>query len=71
VGDRLAVPMVALMLTLTASTAPDDGALFGYLTMIVALTAVFLGVKHYRDKVLGGGNSGFLAARAGRSTVNG
>jgi hypothetical protein len=42
------------MLTLTAETAPDNGALFGYLTMIVALTAVFLGIKHYRDKVLGG-----------------
>ena len=53
-GLIVAVPMVALMLTLTAETAPDNGALFGYLTMIVALTAVFLGVKHYRDKVLGG-----------------
>src|SRR5215471_9316189 len=53
-GLVVAVPMVALMLTLTAATAPDNGALYGYLTMIVALTAVFLGVKHYRDKVLGG-----------------
>ena len=53
-GLVVAVPMVALMLTLTADTAPDNSALYGYLTMIVALTAVFLGVKHYRDKVLGG-----------------
>ena len=53
-GLVVAVPMVALMVTLTAETAPDNGALYGYLTMIVALTAVFLGVKHYRDKVLGG-----------------
>jgi hypothetical protein len=53
-GLIVAVPMIALMLTLTAETAPDNGALYGYLTMIVALTAVFLGVKHYRDKVLGG-----------------
>jgi hypothetical protein len=53
-GLVVAVPMVALMLTLTADTAPDNGALYGYLTMLVALTAVFLGVKHYRDKVLGG-----------------
>jgi hypothetical protein len=53
-GLVVAVPMVALMLTLTAETAPDNGALYGYLTMIIALTAVFLGVKHYRDKVLGG-----------------
>jgi hypothetical protein len=53
-GLIVAVPMVALMLTLTPATAPDNGALYGYLTMIVALTAVFVGVKHYRDKVLGG-----------------
>jgi hypothetical protein len=53
-GLIVAVPMVALMLTLTPETAPDNGALYGYLTMLVALTAVFLGVKHYRDKVLGG-----------------
>jgi uncharacterized protein DUF4199 len=53
-GLIVAVPMVALMLTLTAETAPDNGALIGYSTMIVALTAVFLGIKHYRDKVLGG-----------------
>jgi hypothetical protein len=53
-GFIVAVPMVYLMLTLTKETAPDNGAVYGYLTMIVALTAVFLGVKHYRDKVLGG-----------------
>ena len=53
-GLIVAVPMVFLMLTLTEETAPENGALFGYLTMIVALTAVFLGIKHYRDKVLGG-----------------
>jgi hypothetical protein len=27
---------------------------FGYLTMIVALSAIFLGVKRYRDEALGG-----------------
>lgn len=53
-GVIVAVPMVVLMLTLTEDTAPDNGALFGYLTMIVALTTVFLGIKHYRDKILGG-----------------
>ena len=53
-GAIVAVPMVVLMLTLTEDTAPDNGALFGYLTMIVALTTVFLGIKHYRDKILGG-----------------
>lgn len=53
-GLIVAIPMVALMLTLTKATAPDSGAVYGYVTMILALTAVFLGVKHYRDKVQGG-----------------
>ncbi|HUL80734.1 MAG TPA: DUF4199 domain-containing protein [Gammaproteobacteria bacterium] len=53
-GLIVAVPMVALMVTLTAETAPQYGAVYGYLTMIIALTAVFLGVKRYRDRVLGG-----------------
>jgi len=51
-GLVVAVPTVASMLLLTK--APDNSALIGYTTMIVALTTVFLGVKHYRDKVLGG-----------------
>lgn len=33
---------------------PENGALIGYATMLVALTGVFLGVKHYRDKEKGG-----------------
>lgn len=53
-GLIVAIPMVALMLTLTEATAPDSGAVYGYVTMVFALTAVFLGVKHYRDKVQGG-----------------
>jgi hypothetical protein len=36
------------------SAIPENGAVIGYTTMLVALTGVFLGVKHYRDKVLGG-----------------
>lgn len=53
-GLIVAVPMVVLMLVLAEQTAPDNGAFYGYLTMIVALTAVFVGVKQYRDKVHGG-----------------
>ena len=33
---------------------PENGELVGYAIMLVALTAVFLGVKHYRDKEKGG-----------------
>ncbi|HEX5047476.1 MAG TPA: DUF4199 domain-containing protein [Gammaproteobacteria bacterium] len=51
-GLIVAVPMVASMLML--SEAPQNAALYGYTLMILALTAVFLGVKHYRDKVGGG-----------------
>lgn len=53
-GLIVAVPMVWSMLVLTPETAPQSSAFIGYLVMILALTAVFLGVKHYRDKVLGG-----------------
>jgi hypothetical protein len=53
-GLIVAIPMVWLMLTLTPQTAPENGALYGYLTMILAFTAVFVGIKHYRDRVLGG-----------------
>lgn len=46
------VPMVWGMLTGQQDAA--NGALIGYTTMLIALTGVFLGVKHYRDKVRGG-----------------
>ena len=55
-GLIVGVPMVWRMLAAKAGATeePVAGMLLGYLTMIVALTAVFLGVKAYRDKVLGG-----------------
>ena len=54
-GAIVATPMIWLMLTVKAGDGnPLGGMLAGYLTMLVALTAVFLGIKHYRDKVLGG-----------------
>jgi hypothetical protein len=55
-GLIVATPMVWRMLAASpnATEEPVAGMLIGYLTMIVALTAVFLGVKAYRDKVLGG-----------------
>jgi len=55
-GLIVGTPMVWRMLAAEpgATEEPVSGMLLGYLTMIVALTAVFLGVKAYRDKVLGG-----------------
>jgi hypothetical protein len=52
-GLIVVIPMDWRMLAMK----PDDmhdGLLIGYLTMIVGMTAVFFGIKHYRDKVLGG-----------------
>ena len=54
-GLIVATPMLWQMLTWKPGTGnPLGGMLVGYLTMLVALTAVFLGIKQYRDKVLGG-----------------
>jgi hypothetical protein len=53
-GLIVAVPMGWGMLTLTEETVPENAALYGYLSMLVALTMVFLGIKHHRDKALGG-----------------
>jgi hypothetical protein len=53
-GLVVAIPMVWFMVTMKPGAAMEGGALYGYLTMILALTAVFLGIKHYRDRVLGG-----------------
>jgi hypothetical protein len=44
---------VAFFLVTTMTSWPPNAPV-GYLSMIVALTAVFLGIKQYRDKVLGG-----------------
>lgn len=55
-GVIVGAPMLWGMLTfdVSAGQMPENGALIGYTMMLLALTAVFLGVKHYRDKVLGG-----------------
>jgi uncharacterized protein DUF4199 len=53
-GLVVAIPMVSMMLAMDQDSVIENGALYGYLTMIVALTTVFLGIKHYRDRVQGG-----------------
>jgi hypothetical protein len=53
-GLLVAIPMVGLMVGADPETFMDGGTLYGYLTMIVALTLVFIGIKQYRDKALGG-----------------
>jgi hypothetical protein len=54
-GLIVGIPMIWRMLAAKPGEGnPLGGMLIGYLVMIVALTAVFVGVKAYRDKVLGG-----------------
>jgi pheromone shutdown protein TraB len=54
-GVIVGAPMLWGMLTTDPNgPMPENGALVGYATMLVALTAVFLGVKQYRDKEKGG-----------------
>jgi hypothetical protein len=53
-GIIVAVPMLIGMLMATEGAIPENSALYGYLSMLLAFTMVFVGIKHYRDKVLGG-----------------
>ena len=53
-GVVVAVPMIVMLLIVTPEGVPEHGELFGYASMLLALTAVFIGIKHYRDKILGG-----------------
>jgi Protein of unknown function (DUF4199) len=53
-GLIVGAPMLGQMLLLPHDKAFPGGAVVGYLTMIVALSAVFIGVKQHRDKALGG-----------------
>jgi hypothetical protein len=53
-GLIIGIPMVWRMLAAKPGEVPVVGMALTYLVMLVALTAVFLGVKAYRDKVLGG-----------------
>jgi hypothetical protein len=53
-GLIVTIPMLWQWLPLEDGDHPPGGMLLGYATMIVALTTVFLGVKQYRDRKLGG-----------------
>ena len=50
------ITIVTLILALVVSDGGSflSSELFGYLTMLVALSMIFLGIKRYRDQELGG-----------------
>ena len=52
-GLVVAIPM-CLMVTNSESGSTAQSYLVGYLVMLVGLSLVFVGVKRYRDHVLGG-----------------
>src|SRR5688572_28755872 len=52
-GFIVAVPMAVSWLT-SDGTIPENAALYGYSSILLAFTMVFVGIKHYRDKVCGG-----------------
>ncbi len=53
-GLVIGIPMLWRMLAAKPGEVPVVGMLLTYLVMLVALTAVFIGIKAYRDKVKGG-----------------
>lgn len=53
-GVVVGVPLSVLTLTMSGPTMMSYGMLVGYLTMLIALSAVFLAIKRHRDVDLGG-----------------
>jgi hypothetical protein len=53
-GAIVGVPVFGMAFALKNDPAPSWGLVVGYLTMLIALSAVFVAVKRYRDEELGG-----------------
>ncbi len=53
-GGIVGVPLSILTLTMSGQAMMHYGMLIGYLTMLIALTAVFVAIKRHRDVDLGG-----------------
>jgi hypothetical protein len=53
-GAVVGVPLSVLTLSLSGRSMMHYGMLVGYLTMLIALSAVFIAIKRHRDVDLGG-----------------
>jgi hypothetical protein len=53
-GLVVGIPLSVLTLTMSGQEMMHYGMLIGYLTMLVGLSAVFVGIKRHRDEALGG-----------------
>ena len=53
-GVIVGVPLSVLTLSMSGQAMMHFGMLIGYLTMLIALSAVFLAIKRHRDVDLGG-----------------
>lgn len=55
-GIIVALPWIIYLPTVPADAKVEDmgGYVMGYAIILVALSMVFLGIKHYRDRALGG-----------------
>ncbi len=53
-GLIVAIPMNVMMVALKGHPPLAWGMVFGYVTMLIALSAVFVAIKRYRDTELGG-----------------
>ena len=53
-GLIVAIPMNVMLVAMKGQPPLAWGMVFGYVTMLVALSAVFVAIKRYRDRELGG-----------------
>ncbi|HEX5684590.1 MAG TPA: DUF4199 domain-containing protein [Ideonella sp.] len=53
-GLMAGIPMSVMVMAMSGQTMMDWGMVLGYLTMLIALSAVFVAIKRRRDQDLGG-----------------
>lgn len=54
IGGLIIAAMLFITMPMAMEGKMENGELIGYTTMVIALSTIFIGVKMYRDKHLGG-----------------